>query len=268
MHVIRSAHNPKLKYAQKLLNKRQRTQDGLFRVDDSRDLLRALEQGYQVDHAFYCADLASVQDKALQAKLDQDRLYQVDHDLMHKLAYRQNPGGIVAILHQKNRCSLDDRRVRDADLILGLVDLRKPGNIGALLRTADAVGVGAVCLIDCALDLYNPNIIRASTGAVFLNNIVETTYEAITDWLSDGERQVIAAHLAGDRTPYDIDFFSHHSLILLGSEATGLGQQWLPHCDSLMKIPMVGQIADSLNVSVSGAIILYEAFRQRSLGNY
>jgi TrmH family RNA methyltransferase len=147
--------------------------------------------------------------------------------------------------------------------ILGLVNLKKPGNIGALLRTADAAGIDIIFLIDSVLDIYNPNIIRASTGAVFIGNIYYmATQEALT-FFAERNITIVATHLDGTMTLYDFDFTKQPTAILLGTEDTGLEDTWVNHCDVLLKIPMIGHLSDSLNVSVSGAICMYEALRQR-----
>src|SRR5262249_28719107 len=145
--------------------------------------------------------------------------------------------------------------------ILALVDLRKPGNIGALLRTADAAGFGTILLVDSALDIYNPNIIRSSTGACFLENIYCVSTEQALQYLRSGGYRLIAGHLEGTRSLYDVDF-REKSALILGTEDTGLSAVWRDHCDDLVKIPVVGEVTDSLNVSVAGAVFMYEALRQ------
>lgn len=264
MQQITSFQNSKIKLASKLVtSKRQREKEGLFVVEYARDLQRALDNGYQVEYAFYCSDLATEDDKRLLSQLDKSRIYQVDADLMAKASYRQNPNALVAILQQKPVLTVMDARQNQAQHILALVDLRKPGNIGALLRTADAAGIEMICLIDSNLDRYNPNIIRASTGTIFLDNIYQMSQEEAFAFFEQATVQVVAAHLAGEKSLYDLDFTNGRSAIVLGTEDVGLDDIWIQHCDQLVKIPMMGSVADSLNVSVSGAIFMYEALRQR-----
>lgn len=264
MQQITSFQNSKIKLASKLVSsKRHREKEGLFVVEYARDLQRALENGYQVEYAFYCADLATADDNALLPQLDETNIYQVDADLMAKASYRQNPNALVAVMQQKTVLTVADAHQNTAQQILALVDLRKPGNIGALLRTADAAGIQMICLIDSSLDMYNPNIIRASTGAIFLNNIYQMSREEALTFFEQEHVQVVAAHLSGEKSLYDLDFTTGRSVIVLGTEDTGLDDTWVQHCDQLVKIPMTGQVADSLNVSVSGAIFMYEALRQR-----
>lgn len=267
MQQITSFQNSKIKLANKLLNKRQREKEALFLIDYARDLDRALENSYQVEFAFYCESLATQDDKTLLARLDENIIYEVGADLMEKASYRQNPGGLVAIMQQKAALTLDDAKKIKSPHLLALVDLRKPGNIGALLRTADAAGIGMICLIDSSLDIYNPNIIRASTGTVFLSNIYQMSSDEVFSFFSDNDICVVAAHLQGAKSLFDLDFNARRTAIVLGTEDTGLDEIWVKRCDDLVKIPMVGQVSDSLNVSVSGAIFMYEALRQKLRGN-
>jgi RNA methyltransferase, TrmH family len=197
--------------------------------------------------------------------LPQHQIYQVSSDLMEKASYRENPGGLVTVMQQKQMLTLTALPDHPPALMLALVALTKPGNIGALLRTADATGVEFICLIDSALDIYNPNIIRASTGTVFLNNLITASTAQAIQYFQAHHYQIVAAHLAGTQSLYDTDFTSRPTVIVFGTEDQGLDDSWVNSCDVLVRIPMIGKIADSLNVSVSGAVFLYEALRQRQL---
>lgn len=260
MEPITSTQNPKVKQVRKLRNRREREKSGLFVVDDTRDLQRALACDYRIVHAFYCAERDT--DGSAGALLADQRTYTVEGDLLAKLSYRESPSPLVAVLEQKPPRTAADLETVGSRLVLGLVDLRKPGNIGALLRTADATGFTAVLLIDTALDLYNPNIIRSSTGAVFLNNIYTVTSDEALAFFHNKGYAITAAVVDGDRTLYDVDFRSQPTTVIMGTEDTGLDESWLAHCDYRVRIPMVGTLADSLNVSVSGAIFMAEALRQ------
>lgn len=261
---IHSFQNSKIKLANKLVSKRQREKSSLFLIDYARDLERALQNDYEIEFAFYCERLASNDDKALLVSFDENTLvYDVHSDLMDKASYRQNPGGLVAVMRQKPALTIEDAGRLDTPHLLGLVNLSKPGNIGALLRTADAAGIGAVFLVDVALDIYNPNIIRSSTGAVFQGNIYQMSSAEAVQYFHENNVAIVAAHLDGTMSLYDIDFNARRTAIMLGAEDTGLDEQWVNHSDNLVKIPMMGRISDSLNVSVSGAIFMYEALRQR-----
>lgn len=183
---------------------------------------------------------------------------------MRKTSYRENPAPFLAVMRQKPALGLDALRHRSDMLLLALVNLQKPGNIGALLRTADATGFSSIILIDTVLDIYNPNIIRSSTGACFLNNIYTlNTAQALTYFREFGYN-IIAAAVDGDVELFDVDF-QQKTVIVLGTEDEGLNEAWLQAADQRVCIPMRGTIADSLNVSVSGALFMYEALRQHKI---
>lgn len=259
--TITSHQNPRIKLARKLQDKRSREREGLFLVDDVRDLLRAMDQGYEIEFAFFAEALASEKDLAALPRIAPDRVFAVSADTMAHASYRQNPGGLIAALVQKPTPDLNDAPV-NIGFVLGLVDLRKPGNIGALMRTADACGFDAVALIDTPLDRYNPNIIRSSTGACFLPNIYSASSTSAQAAFRSRALTMIAADVIGAEMLYNIDFHQPCALIL-GTEDQGLPDFWLQASDLRAQIPMQGRITDSLNVSVSGAVVMYEAFRQR-----
>lgn len=260
--TITSPQNDKIKLTSKLSEKRQREKTGLFRVDDARDLRRALDNGYTIEFLLFCTQLATEEDTTLIDENDAALIYEVDTDLMQKASYRQNPGGLVAVLHQRDLPLLETAEGSESH-ILGLVQLTKPGNIGALLRTADAAGFRTIFLIDTPLDIYNPNIIRASTGTCFLNNLYSLTTQEAIAFFRENKINMLAAHLAGIVSLFDYDFTARRTAVLVGAEDTGLDNSWTAACDALVKIPMQGHMVDSLNVSVSGAIIMYEALRQQ-----
>jgi TrmH family RNA methyltransferase len=260
---ITSAQNPRIKLANKLHDKRQRVREGLFVVDSGRDLIRALDAGYELDYALYAPDRDAYAEASLEQlnQLGAKHLFEVDKSILAKASYRQNPAGIVAVLHQKPILPVTALPT-DAKQILCLVDLRKPGNIGALLRTADGAGFDAVLLVDTTLDIYNPNIIRSSTGACFLGNIYEgDSHDTIKVLKARGYR-TISTHLGGEASVFEINFTEPFALVL-GTEADGLPDLWVKASNHLAIIPMLGQLADSFNVSVAGAIFMYEAMRQR-----
>ncbi len=256
---ITSFQNPKVKLAKQLHEKKHRQREMCFLVDDLRDLSRAISFGYEIAFVLACPSLMG-DDEWDFVQSTPFSVYEVSPDLLEKTAYRQNPTGILAIVQQKPTPTLP---IALSTPILGLVALEKPGNIGALLRTADASGFKTVFLIDTALDLYNPNIIRASTGACFLNNVYALSSEQALRFFKDNAYQVISAHLEGTKSLYDV-LFTPKTAVMLGTEDEGLSATWEKACDELVKIPMLGQLSDSLNVSVSGAVFMFEAFRQLS----
>ncbi len=254
---ITSFQNPKIKLIKKLRDKRHRERENRFVVDSERDLARALDCGYQVDYVLHVPGKAT-----WPFALSPQVLYEVTPDILEKAAYRENPSTLVAVMVSKPALVLNQLQSAQNALILVLVGLQKPGNIGALLRTADAVGVGAVILADSTLDLYNPNIIRASTGACFVDNVYASdSLTAITFLQANGYR-ITATLVDGDTDLFKADFTGRVALVM-GTEDVGLDAKWSSVADMRLTIPMIGQMTDSLNVSVSGAVCLYEALRQR-----
>jgi TrmH family RNA methyltransferase len=258
---INSLQNARVKLVRRLREKRDREREGRFVIDSIRDLGRALECGLTPDFVFVCPQ----QLREDLPQLPSGVVIHVSIDVMDKVSYRDNPEGIVAVMITPAKFGAGALgNVPDAP-ILGLIGLTKPGNIGALMRTADAAGFRSIFLIDSTLDLYNPNIIRSSTGAVFLGNTYTLTGVEAQAFFKQNEVQVIGTHLHAAQNAYDMTYLPKMAL-LMGAEDVGLDDSWLPHCNAQVLIPMVGQLADSLNVSVAGAILMYEVLRQTRSG--
>lgn len=255
--VITSHQNSFVQHVRRLRDKKARLQDGLFLIDSIRDLERALAQGYAVQFALVVPSMLRDRMPELPAR----SVFEVTPDIMAKVGYRENPEGIVAVMRTPPTRGADALDAVPDAPILGLVSLTKPGNIGALLRTADGAGFQSIFLIDSRLDLYNPNVIRSSTGAVFLNNIYELTADEARAFFKRRGVQVVGTHLQAAKDAYEVDY-RRTCALLLGTEDTGLDDAWLPYCDEQVLIPMAGRIADSLNVSVAGAVLMYEVLRQ------
>ncbi len=259
LEQITSLQNTKVKLVNRLRSKRGRETENLFLIDYDRDLERALEQGYTIEFIMVCPAIA---DDNIIDLIGQASAYEITEQILNKVSYRENSAGFVAVMQSQSVQGLAELTASDAKHLIGLVDLRKPGNIGALLRTADATDIDAILLVDMSLDLYNPNIIRSSTGACFLDNIYQLTSASAIQYCTENNIQLVSAYVTGDETIYDVNF-RQPTAIMLGTEDKGLSQQWVQNCDRLVNIPMTGRISDSLNVSVSGAIFMYEALRQR-----
>ncbi len=257
MKRILSLQNPRVKQINKLRDKKGRESEKRFVIDYERDLERAVTCGYAIDYLFYCPALDH-NDVTLPAA----PVYEVSREIMEKLSYRENPSPVIAVIKQTQHKDVSYLHEISASYILGLVNLQKPGNIGALLRSADAAGFKAVLLIDIALDLYNPNIIRSSTGAVFLNNIYSISSATAIDFLHSKTYKIVAAAVEGEKSIFEVDF-TQKSAVIMGTEDRGLDAHWLSQSSSRVRIPMEGVLSDSLNVSVSGALFMFEALRQR-----
>lgn len=253
--LITSAQNSKVKLVNRLRGKRGRQQEARFVIDYERDLRRALQLDYRIDFILYDREQAAAPAYA------EGAAHQVTPALLKRVSYRENPDGVIAVMRSKPDKGLTELRESDIDQALILVNLGAPGNVGALLRTADAFAVAAVILVDTALDLYNPNVIRSSTGACFRDNVYKLSgEEALTFFKLEGF-QIVAADVAGERSLSQVEFGAK-SAIALGSEDRGLPRDWIGSADEVLRIPMDGTVSDSLNVSVSGALFMYERYRQ------
>lgn len=253
--VITSVKNQKVKKLLALQQKSsERRESGLFVVEGRRELQHCIEAGYEIDTVFVLADTSC--GVAVSA-----RTYQVSRDVYEKIAYRGSTEGIIAEVKARD-ITLDELKVRENPLIAVLESVEKPGNLGAVLRSADAAGVDAVIVCDPLTDLYNPNLIRASIGGVFSVPCVACTSDEAINWLKTNNIQILTAQLQDSSLYYDTDM-SGGTAIVMGTEATGLTDIWRKAADAHIRIPMLGRL-DSLNVSVSAAILLYEAVRQRS----
>lgn len=252
---ITSEQNSKIKLVKRLRGKRGRINARRFLIDYERDLRRALDCGYSIDFLLHCPEIADAP-----ALPDVD-IHQVTPQLMKAISYRENPAGLVAIMHSRPAKGLADLGDAALESIAVLVKLSVPGNVGALLRTADAAGIDAVILVDSALDLYNPNVIRSSTGACFRDNVYQLSSGEAVSYLRQSGFQIVAAAVDGATSLFALDLRGK-TAIVLGSEDRGLPETWLAQADQRVSIPMAGALSDSLNVSVSGAILMYERYRQ------
>lgn len=189
------------------------------------------------------------------------RIVHVSKEVYAKVAYREGTEGVIAEVRWKERSLADLLPKGHAPLIMVLESVEKPGNLGAVLRSADAAGADGVILCNPLTDLFNPNLIRASIGAVFTVPVVACTSDEAIAWLKENDIRILTAQLQDSAPYYDVDMTCGTALVM-GTEATGLTDAWRQAADAHILIPMLGRL-DSLNVSVSAAILLYEAVRQR-----
>lgn len=189
------------------------------------------------------------------------RIVHVSKEVYAKVAYREGTEGVIAEVRWKERALADLLPKGHAPLIMVLESVEKPGNLGAVLRSADAAGADGVILCNPLTDLFNPNLIRASIGAVFTVPVVACTSAEAIAWLKENDIRILTAQLQDSAPYYDVDMTCGTALVM-GTEATGLTDAWRQAADAHILIPMLGRL-DSLNVSVSAAILLYEAVRQR-----
>lgn len=264
--TITSTQNPKVKALVQLQQKSAcRRSSHMFVVEGRRELMRCMSCGYVADTVFLCPDILRTEGEydSFMATMPQCDMVQVSANVYGRIAYRGGTEGVVATMHMKGH-TLDTLPVPadgHAPLYVVLESVEKPGNLGAILRSADAAGVDALIVCDPLTDLYNPNLIRASLGGLFsVPTVVCTSGECIRHLHGHGVR-ILTAQLQDSSLYYDTDM-TLPTAIVMGTEATGLTRQWREAADAHIRIPMLG-ILDSLNVSVSAAILMFEAVRQR-----
>jgi TrmH family RNA methyltransferase len=301
--LITSAQNPKIKRLLALQKDSSlRRECGLFVVEGRRELQHCIEAGFEIDSLFVCPPLfndAAVSGAGLEGLLPETvttrglvnvrgpqaqrggrdernevlggspsdagvgtaaKVFEVSEAIYDKIAYRGGTEGVIAEVKVKQR-RLEDLQLPENPLIVVLEAVEKPGNLGAVLRSADAAEVNAVLICDPLTDLYNPNLIRASIGAIFTVPCVACSSEDAIAFLKAKGISILTAQLQDSSLYYDIDM-RRGTAIIMGTESTGLSQQWRDAADAHIRIPMLGRL-DSLNVSVSASILMYESVRQR-----
>ncbi len=260
MHfTITSTHNPKIKNLLALEKPRERRKQGLFVVEGRKEIALALAAGYKIGNLFYCEDLIT-KDELEEFHPADKLLIPVSREVFDKVAIRENSGGVLAVGEQKTH-RLDALRLSKNPLVLVLESVEKPGNLGAILRTADAAALDAVIICDPKTDFYNPNVIRSSIGCIFTNQVASATSDETLQWLRDNRITPYSTYLKASRPYHTVDF-TLPSAIVMGTEATGLSDTWITEDQNPIIIPMAGKI-DSMNVSTAAAVIVFEARRQR-----
>jgi TrmH family RNA methyltransferase len=260
---ISSRQNPRVKGAVQLRTGRERRRQGRFLIDGSREIRRAVASGIHCIEAFVCNELCDSPDsQAALGALESSpaEIFSVTPLVYVKLAFGDRDDGLVVVA-QTPRIRLQELRLPPRPIVAVLEGIEKPGNVGAILRSADAAGVDAVIVAGGRTDLFNPNTIRASLGTVFRPNVCEATTAETIDWLRGQNVPVIAARPDAELV-YTEAGLSNGAAIVLGSEAAGLSDAWNGANVTPVRLPMHG-LADSLNVSTAAAVLFYEALRQR-----
>ena len=261
---ISSASNQKIKKLLALQEKSSlRRSEGLFVVEGRREISNMLKTGFIPETLFICRDIfpdsEALLKKASEANPDL-LVVEVPRAIYAKAAFREGTEGIIAEVRSR-KLKLADIPLRENPLIVVLEAVEKPGNLGAVLRSADAAAADAVIVCDPLTDLYNPNLIRASLGAIFTVPCVTCASDDAIDWLKAHGIKILTAQLQDSKLYYDTPMTGPTALVM-GTESTGLRPVWRQSADAHIRIPMLGTL-DSLNVSVSAAILLFEAVRQR-----
>lgn len=261
---ITSLQNPRIKQLVKLRDRRPRDEAGVFMVEGYRQIRRALEKNVTLRELYFCPDwFLGENEPALiaQAETAGATLIELSKDAFAKVAYRERPDGLLALAPQwKN--ALDDLNLSQIPFLLVVEAIEKPGNLGTILRSADAAGCDGVIVCDPVTDIFNPNVVRASTGVLFSVPLVIAESQQVHAWLKTKGIRTVATTPAAKKLYTDTNLCGPMAIIM-GSEQYGLSDFWLNNADAPVRIPMAGQ-ADSLNVAMATIITLFEAVRQRS----
>jgi len=261
--TITSVQNPRVKDVVRLRDRRHREKQGRILIDGIREISRALDANLALQELFVCESLCPAECRDIfRSRLHgtATEILDVTEPVFEKLAFGGRIEGVLAVAGMPHP-QLGDLRLPASPLVAVLEGVEKPGNIGAVVRSADGAGMDALIVADPSTDLYNPNAIRASLGAIFKMPMAEAASEPVLEWLVKNDFQVVAARVDGSVPYTDIDFRRPTALVL-GSEATGLSSVWSGPRITAARLPMLG-VGDSLNVSTAAAVLFYEARRQR-----
>lgn len=264
LEKISSLQNPRVKALVRLRERRDRDDAGLFLIEGYREVRRALEKKVRLKELYFCAEwFLGENEPALleQAQAAGTQLFELSKEAFAKVSYRDRPDGLLAVAPQWRK-GFADLALSPHPFLLVVESIEKPGNLGTILRSADAAGVDAVIVCDPVTDIFNPNVVRSSTGVLFSVPVVVAESAEVHRWLKETGIRVVAT------TPDTPHLYTKTDLtgplaIVMGSEQYGLSQFWLQEANALVRIPMAGQ-ADSLNVAMATIITLFEAVRQRN----
>lgn len=264
---LTSLQNPRVKEVVLLMKRPNRDEQQLVLVEGFREVKRALDNGIRPAALYYCPALFMGGNEGALVERSGDagaELFECTEPVFRKMAYRDRPEGLLAVAPQVRR-TLDELALPDNPLLVVAESIEKPGNLGSIIRSADAAGVHAVLVCDRCTDLWNPNVVRASIGTVFALPIVEAATADALPWLKARGIRVLAATPHAQQAYAEADM-KQPTAIVVGAEQFGLSSRWMNEADVQVRIPMLGQV-DSLNVANATTILLYEAARQRGFGN-
>jgi len=258
---INSPANQRIKDIAKLVKDgRDRQRAGIIVVDGQREIEEAIRLSWEIEEFFYCPDFNKNEEIISIIKSNSKRNFQVSKKVFEKISYKKNPDGCLAVLKSKF-FKLEDIKLKKNPLILILESVEKPGNLGAIIRTAYVAGVDLLILNDQKTDIYSPNVIRSSTGFIFSMPLVLSSVSETFSWLKKNNLDIFITTLKGSKSHFEVDF-TGPSAIVFGTESFGISDSWQKNKVKNIRIPMIEGV-DSLNVSVSAGIIVYEALRQR-----
>lgn len=261
---ISSLQNPAVKRTYKLRDRRGRDKSGLTLLEGYREITRGAEYGMELVECFYCPEMFLGENEfPVLDMLEENgvKLYECPRHVLEKLTYRDRPEGLIATAKIRSH-ALSNIEFKPNGLYLVAEDIEKPGNLGSILRSADAAGADALIICCKKTDIYNPNVIRASTGALFSVPLAETTTTEAIAWFRKHGVKTLSATPHTDQVYTDADM-TGPTAIVVGAEQYGLSKEWLDGADIQVRIPMLGKI-DSLNVATAATLLAYEAARQRN----
>lgn len=263
--VLRSLQNPRVKQLVRLRERRERKKTGLTRIDGGRELLRALQAGVRPEVVYVCSEHVSGPDaEAALVAADEAGVarQEVSPEVLERIRYGDRDEGLCAVLRWQP-AGLEELAARqDLGFLLVVEGVEKPGNLGALLRTADGAGVDAVLFVDPACELANPNAIRASMGTIFTQPVHQASGEEARAWLAETSLRLLVTRPEAPRSCFDVDLRTPVAVVM-GSESAGLSAPWNALEAEVVHLPMRG-VSDSLNLAAATAVLLYEVVRQRS----
>jgi TrmH family RNA methyltransferase len=260
MTKITSLQNPKVKQLVALRDRRERDQTGLFLIEGYSELKRAVDAGRTIETLFVCRELFLGENEQSLMEKSKAEIVECSPEVFAKISVRDRSDGLLGVAPQVH-LTLQDCKLSKNPFLLIAESIEKPGNLGTILRSADAAGVDAVIVCDPTTDIHNPNVVRSSIGTLFTIPVIEATKEETLEWLQKNGIAIVAA------TPHAKQEFTQSNLttslaIVVGTEQYGLSEEWMNKADIAVRIPMCG-IADSLNVASATTLLLYEVLRQR-----
>ncbi len=267
-NFISSLSNPKINDVVCLRKSNERKDSTLFLIEGYREIMRAVESNWQLHSLFICPDFyLGTNEPQLIQKITAQKvpLYTCTDSVFKKISYRDRPDGLLAVAYQRSLAieQLDIHYKKQTPFFVMAQSIEKPGNLGTILRSSDAVGVSGLIVCDRCTDVYNPNVVRASVGTLFTVPIADASSAELESWLDNKNIAILAATPHADKEYTDVDL-TIPLVIAVGTEQLGLSERWMKRADLQVRIPMYG-VADSLNVAMATTLLLYEARRQRNL---
>lgn len=261
--MLTSPNNPRIKELIKLRKAGSRRETKEFLIEGRQELRIALGANITIKEVYFCLQFFADNELLLEAQNKGIALYEVNEKVYNKIAYGSRREGLIAVAREQ-KLSLADVKLKAHSLLVVVEHIEKPGNLGAIIRSADAAGADAVIVTDALCDIYNPNVVRSSLGAIFSVMVIKAQNQELLLWLKEHRIKSICACVEAELAYTSVDFTAG-SAIILGSEEKGLSGLWKKEADCRVSIPMAGKV-DSLNVSAAASILLFEAVRQRRLG--